>query len=170
MGSELPAPPHRPAYELSTHRRENTRPNNKITHLNLLKRTAKAVGRSCTHKICVCLSVNKQVHKRTNSHKHGCKLFSFASVCDNYSWWSQMENNLHLLTRPDDTKTHAHFYRGRLLWPFCNENHMMDHIQVWKTAENLHPEKISTNKTEETKITREDSQAKLSGELIPAIL
>lgn len=41
---------------------------------------------------------------------------------------------------------HTCFYCGLLLQPLSNENHMMDHIQLWKPAKNLHPEKTSTNK------------------------
>lgn len=69
----------------------------------------------------------------------------------------QMENNLHLLTRPNDMQTHAHacsfgFTVVVFLWPLSNGNHMMDRIQLRKTVENLHPEKkTSTNKVSRKK-------------------
>lgn len=56
---------------------------------------------------------------------------------------------------------------GRLLQPLSNENHMMDHIQLWKIAKNLHPEK---NINKQSYKNREDSEAKLTGDLVPAVL
>lgn len=110
MGSELPA------YELSTHRRENTPSNNKytFTHLQLLEmlRSMKPEKSRLIHKTCACLRTNKHLHNTPNKHTHTYRLLgppllhlciAMTAVDD-----PEMENNLQLLARPDDTQTHAH--------------------------------------------------------------
>lgn len=126
-----------------------------------------------THKFCACVRVKRvqQAHTRLQMwppRAPSLPLLHVMTTTDD----PQMENDLYLLTRPDDTQTRAHAC-SLAFTVVVSSGHSPMKITWWttssseKTTGNLYPEKTSTNNV---KKNREDSEAKLTGHLIPAVL
>lgn len=172
-GIRASCPLHHPAYELSTQERKHTSTHtwtSQERHQHWEKYTQVLCMLTCRQ---ACTRTHQQAQawlRMSPPRTPSLPLVRVMTTTDD----PKMENNLQFLK---EARWHTNtcscmltcFYCGRLLRPLSNENHMMAHIQLWKNNRESPPRK-KTHQQIMLKKNSEDSEAKLSGDLIPAVL